>query len=88
MAACDATKQDVLRRMATISLPLSTQRYASRVAIAVDGIAVPQIVSLLVASLLRTCGDKHKANISITMLQFDERWNAVYDFLRHFENGY
>ena len=32
--------------------------------------------------------DEHKANLNMTTLQFDERWKIVYDFLRHFENGY
>ena len=32
--------------------------------------------------------DEHKANLSMTMPQFDERWNTVYDSTRHFENGY
>ena len=32
--------------------------------------------------------DEHKANLSMTTLQFDERWKMVYDSLRHFENGY
>ena len=32
--------------------------------------------------------DEHKANLNMTMLQFDERWNIVYDSLRHFKNGF
>ena len=32
--------------------------------------------------------DEHKANINMTMLHFDERWNTVYDSLRHFGDGY
>ena len=32
--------------------------------------------------------DEHQENLSLTMLQFDERWNIVYDSLRHFKNGY
>ena len=32
--------------------------------------------------------DEHNATLNMTMLQFDERWNIVYDYLRHFENGY
>ena len=32
--------------------------------------------------------DEHKANLNMTMPQFGERWNIVYDSLRHFENGY
>ena len=32
--------------------------------------------------------DEHKANLNMTMPLFDERWNIVYDSLRHFENGY
>ena len=32
--------------------------------------------------------DENKANLNMTMPQFDERWNIVYDSLRHFENGY
>ena len=30
--------------------------------------------------------DQHKANFNMIMPQFDERWNVVYDSLRHFEN--
>ena len=30
--------------------------------------------------------DEHKLNM--TMLQFDERWNIVYDSLNHFGNEY
>ena len=29
--------------------------------------------------------DEHKANLYMTMPHFDERWNIVYDSLRHFE---
>ena len=32
--------------------------------------------------------DEHKANLNMTMPQFDEKWNTIYDYLRHFENGY
>ena len=32
--------------------------------------------------------DEHKANLSMTMLQLDEKWNIIYDTLRHFEDGY
>ena len=32
--------------------------------------------------------DEHKANLYMAMLQFDERWNIVYDSLRHFKNKY
>ena len=35
----------------------------------------------------RLKADAHKANLNMTMPQFDERWNTVYDSLRHFENG-
>ena len=31
---------------------------------------------------------EHKVNLSMTILQFDERWNIVHDSLRQFENGY
>ena len=31
--------------------------------------------------------DEHKANLNMTMLHFDERWNTVYDSLRHIDNG-
>ena len=27
--------------------------------------------------------DEHKANLTMTMPHFDERWNTVYDSLRH-----
>ena len=29
--------------------------------------------------------DEHKTNLSMTMPQIDERWNIVYDSLRHFK---
>ena len=32
--------------------------------------------------------DEYKANINMTMLQFDEKWNIIYDSLRDFEDGY
>ena len=32
--------------------------------------------------------DKHKGNRNMIMLQFDEKWNIIYDSLRHFEDGY
>ena len=32
--------------------------------------------------------DEYKANLNMTMLQFDEKWNMIYDSLRHFEDGY
>ena len=32
--------------------------------------------------------DEHKGNLNMTMPQFDERWNIVYDSLGHFENGH
>ena len=33
--------------------------------------------------------DEHKGNLIMTMLHFGERWNTVYDSLRHFGiNGY
>ena len=32
--------------------------------------------------------DEHKANLNMTMPQFDEKWNIVYDSLRHFGNGH
>ena len=30
--------------------------------------------------------DEHKANLNMTMPQFDERWNILYDSLSYFEN--
>ena len=33
---------------------------------------------------LRT--DEHQANLNMTMPQFDERWNILYDSLSYFEN--
>ena len=36
----------------------------------------------------RLKADEYKANLSMTMLQFDEKWNMIYDSLRHFEDGY
>ena len=32
--------------------------------------------------------DEQKANLNMTMLHFNERWNTVYDSLRQFGNGY
>ena len=32
--------------------------------------------------------DELKANLSTTMPNFDDRWNIVYNSLRHFGNGY
>ena len=31
--------------------------------------------------------DEHKANLIMTMLQFDEKWNIIYDYLMHFGDG-
>ena len=31
--------------------------------------------------------DKHKGNRNMIMLQFDEKWNIMYDSYRHFEDG-
>ena len=31
---------------------------------------------------------EHKEDLNMTMPQFYERWNIVYDSLRYFENGY
>ena len=32
--------------------------------------------------------DEKEANLIMTMLQFDEKWNLIHDSLRHFEDGY
>ena len=31
--------------------------------------------------------DTHKGDRNMIMLQFDEKWNTIYDSLRHFEDG-
>ena len=31
--------------------------------------------------------DEQNVNLTMTMPQFDERWNIVFDSLWHFENG-
>ena len=31
---------------------------------------------------------KCKANLNMPMPHFDERWNTMYDSLKHLENGY
>ena len=32
--------------------------------------------------------DEHKVNLNMTMPHFDEWYDIVYDYMRHFENGY
>ena len=36
----------------------------------------------------RIQADTYIASLNMTMLQFDEKWNIIYDSLRHFEDGY
>ena len=42
----------------------------------------PKILVLAIADY-----NEHQANLNISVHQFDEKWNIVYDSLMHFENG-
>ena len=44
------------------------------------------LVKYLVYQQLKA--DEHKANLIMTIPNFDDRWNIEYDSLKHFETGY